>query len=200
MKKTSILLCVVLTFVFFAGIPEVLAVMKEAAPASALNPGASVQPGPPDLAVTVKIVHVESWTKDDGTKCYSPRPYFTITNKGQSAANNFDYIIEWKLGPGHTWQVYTSSNPTISLKPGETKTIDGNQPSWEQPWCGDPDWKPGWRISADTKKTVAESNETNNVAEKFFEPSIMIKRETPKAIKKEIQPAPVQNRTPMRIR
>jgi len=127
----------------------------------------------------------------------------TITNSGQSAANNFDYIIEWKLGPGNTWQVYSSSNPSVplSLAPGANQIINGNQPTWDQPWCTDkPDWIPGWRISVDTKGAVAESNENNNGAEKMFEPSLMIRQEPPKAIQKEIQPAPVQKRSPMQMR
>ncbi|MFH1155686.1 MAG: CARDB domain-containing protein [Pseudomonadota bacterium] len=159
---------------------------------------APVRLGPPDIAVTVQFVHVESWTKEDGTRCYSPRPSFTITNMGQSNANNFNYVIEWKLGPGHSWQVYTSSNPTISLGAGATQIIDGNQPTWEQPWCtNEPGWRPGWRIRADTNNAITESNENNNVAEKIFE-SYMIKPEIPKLIPKGIQPAPSQKRTPIK--
>lgn len=200
MKKIIMLLCVVASFLFFDGIQTSYAVLKQAPPVSAVKPEAIAKQPPPDLAVSVKFVHIETWARDDGTKCYSPRPEFTITNRGQSDADNFDYIIEWKLGPGHTWQIYTSSNPTISLKAGAKHTINGNNGAWEQPWCTNQnDWRPGWRISVDTKNTVAESNETNNVAEKMFE-SYMIKPEVPKAIPKEIPKAPIQKRAPMQMR
>ena len=97
MKKIIMLLCVVASFLFFNGIQKSYAVLKQAPPVSAVKPEAIAKQAPPDLAVSVKFVHIETWTRDDGTKCYSPRPYFTITNRGQSDANDFDYIIEWKL-------------------------------------------------------------------------------------------------------
>lgn len=217
MKKTIILACVAAFFIFFIGIQEGLAVMKQAPAASPAKQQVQTPPAvkqkeqvaspikqeKPDLTVTVKFVHTETWTREDGSQCYSPRPEFTIKNRGRSDANNFDYKIEWKLGPGNTWQVYSTSNPSVplSLAPGATETINGNQPTWDQPWCTDkPDWIPGWRISVDTKNGVAESNENNNVAEKMYEPSLMIKQETPKAMQKEISPPPVQKRTPIQMR
>jgi len=207
MKKTIMLFCIASISLFFIGIQESVAVMKQTPAASTVKQTEHMAPpvksGKPDLVVTVKFVHIETWTREDGSKCYSPRPEFTIKNRGQSDANNFDYKIEWKLGPGNTWQVYSTSNPSVplSLEPGATETINGNQPTWDQPWCTDkPDWLPGWRISVDTTGAVAESNENNNVAEKMFEPSAMIRQEPPKAIQNEIQPAPVQKRSPMQVR
>jgi hypothetical protein len=187
MKKINMILCIVSLFFLFSGINEGLAVMQKPVNTS------DVKPALPDLAVSVIFVHVESYIRPDGTQCFSPRPRFTIINKGQSTANNFDYIIEWKLGPGHTWQVYTSSNPTISLMSGAIKTIDGNDAAWDQPWCtNQTDWKPGWRISVDTKKVIAESNENNNVAEKIYEPLIKSKVNTLKDTKVDKHPIPMQ--------
>lgn len=217
MKKTIILACVAAFFLFSIGIQEGMAVMIQApavSPIKQQTPAVStvkqkehvaspVRQEKPDLTVKVKFVHTETWTREDGTKCYSPRPEFTITNRGQKDAKNFDYLIEWKLGPNNTWSVYTSSNASVplSLAPGANQIINGNQPTWDQPWCTDkPDWIPGWRISVDTKNVVAESNENNNVAEKMFEPSLMIKPEVPKVIQKEIGPAPVQEGSPMQMR
>ncbi|HQP25086.1 MAG TPA: hypothetical protein PLP16_07965 [Smithellaceae bacterium] len=187
MKKINVFLFIVLLFFLSAGINEGLAVMQEQAPAS------DIKAPLPDLAVSVMFVHIESYTRPDGTQCFSPRPRFNIVNKGQSAANNFDYIIEWKLGPGHTWQVYTSSNPTISLMPRTSKTIDGNNAAWDQPWCtNQTDWKPGWRISVDNKKVIAESNENNNVAEKIYEPLIKPKINPVRDVKIDKHPIPIQ--------
>ena len=185
MKRISMFLCMAAIFFLFTGVQESHAVSKDQVALPA------VKPGPPDLTATVAFADVVEYKNPKGVYCYSPRPRFTITNKGQSMASNFKYVIEWKNNPSHIWQVYTGSNPTISLGPGKTKTIDGNNAVWDQYWCVDePDWKAGWRIQVDTTNVVEESNENNNVATKIYTHMTMPKSEPPKAIKKDYLKAP----------
>jgi len=191
MKKSVLLILCIGVLFLFVGIQEAESArpMKSKPPITQATPAKTA----PDLTVTVVFAHIETWSSESCSKYYSPRPLFTIKNNGGSTAYNFKYTIEWKLGPNHTWQIYTLDQ-NVTLAGGATKTIDGNQPTWEQPWCvDDPSWKPGWRITVDTENTVSESNENNNVAEKIFTPMTIPNFQPPKAIQKELQPvAPIQ--------
>ena len=202
MRKTCMLLGVLLMMFVVSGVQKSHAAREQASLPAA-------KPLPPDLTCTVKFVHIEEYKNANGVSCYSPRPYFTITNKGKSEAKDFVYIIEWNAGPGHTWQTYTLSNPTISLKPGATVPINGGGPSWDHFWCADePDWKPGWRIRVDTTNVVQESNENNNMATEFYTPTLIPKMKPPRAINKGIQnpvtpqtnTAPIHQTTPAQIK
>ena len=216
MRKISMLLCIVLTMFVVSDAQKSHAASKEQ-PDVQKSPAVSKEqadlpvfkPGLPDLTCTVKFVHIKENKNSNGVSCYSPNPSFTITNKGKSEAKDFVYTIEWKLGPGHTWQVYTCSNPTISLGPGETKPIDGSGPAWDQFWCTDqPDWKPGWRIKVDTTNVVEESSETNNMAMEVYTPIAMPMSDPPRAIQKGIQKplepqtntAPIRKMTPLQVK
>jgi hypothetical protein len=151
----------------------------------------SQKPTPADLVVTVKFAQVVNYKNSSGIQCYSPRPIFTIKNTGQTTAKGFDYVIEWKLNPNHVWQMYTGGQ-NITLAGGATKTIDGNNPVWDQPWCvNETNWKPGWRIKADTKNVVTESNENNNVAEKIYTPLAIPQTVPPRTMKKRYQKTPI---------
>ena len=183
--KRSILLILLLGVVFiFAGIQGAMG-------ASRMTTKPLVQkPTPPDLTVTVNFSDVVSYKNSKGIWCYSPRPIFTIKNTGQTAAKNFDYKIYWKLNPTHTWQMNTGGQIT-SLPGGATKTIDGNNPIWDQYWCvNETNWKAGWRIIVDTQNVVAESNENNNQAEKSYTHKTMTPQAPPKAINKKYQRIP----------
>ena len=158
-----------------------------------------VQPTPPDLTATVQFADIAERTNTKGAKCYSPRPVFTITKRGQSTASNFEYLIDWNNTPGHTWQMCTGMQ-NQNLPGGKTMTIDHNSPVMDNWWCeGDGSWQPGFRIRVDTKNAVSESNEGNNTAEKFYTPPIP-KVEPQKTIEKDYQKAPVPKRSPMQRR
>lgn len=181
-RAALIILCLGLIF-FFAEDMSGAADMKKPKLSSQM-------PTPPELSATVVFAQVVSFKNSSGTQCYSPRPVFTITNTGQSTASNFDYVIDWKLNPTHTWQLF-SGGQNLSLGPGSIKSIDGNNPVWDQPWCVDQtDWKPGWRIRVDTNNTVTESNEGNNIAEKIFTPLTIPDMKVPRAIQKDIRKIP----------
>ena len=186
MKKAgSIILCLGVLFLL-AGTHQGFAALKVSKPPPVLKPS------PPDLSVTVAFAQVVSFTKQSGIQCYSPRPTFKIRNTGQSTATGFDYVIDWKLNPAHVWQMYTGKQ-NLSLRPGGSMVIDGNNAMWEQGWCvNETDWKPGWRITVDTTNAVAESNENNNRAEKILDPLTLPKQAPPKAIKRNLQRIPVQ--------
>ena len=154
---------------------------------------------PPDLTTSVKFADIAERTNSNGDKCYSPRPFFIITNKGQSTASNFEYIIEWNNTPGHTWQI-CASKQNQNLPGGKTMTIDHNSPIMDNWWCeGDGNWKPGFRIRVDTKNVVSENNEGNNAAEKSYTPPTP-KMSPQKSIKKDYQKKSVPKRSPMQRR
>jgi len=185
MKRVSLfIVCFTIIFIF-AGMPEAMSASR------ARSRPPSQKPTPADLVVTVKFADVVSYKNSKGVMCYSPRPVFTIKNTGQTKATGFEYLIYWKLNPTHTWQMNTGAQ-NQSLGPGATKTIDGNNPIWDQYWCvNETNWKPGWRIRVDTKNAVAESNENNNVAEKIYTHKVMLQTAPPRTMKKDYQKIPI---------
>lgn len=185
MKKRSIFIVCFSAVFLFSGIQE-----AQCARPSRSKPPIQ-QPTPPDLTVTVKFGDVISFKNSKGFMCYSPRPIFTIKNTGQATAKGFYYVIEWKNNPSHVWQMY-SGGSNNSLVGGATKTIDySNSPLADQWWCvNETNWKPGWRIKADTKNAVTESNEGNNVAEKIFVPLSISPTAPPRAIQRDYQKIP----------
>jgi hypothetical protein len=207
MKKTVMLLCVAAICFLFIGIQNSYAGLKEARPDPAVEPAAAPKIGLPDLTVSsVRFARVIPYTRD-GIQCYALRPGYTITNIGHSDANNFDCkLYEFT---GVTWK-HLAGDQNLSLKPGQSITIDQDSAAIQQLWCTDLTWQPGWRVVVDENNTVAESNENNNMAEKMFEirmidkPDIpkptqpMIKPDIPKATQKEIQPAPMPKRPPVK--
>ena len=189
--KRSILLILCLGFVvFFGGIREGKCATQMMSKPPVQKPPSVDLTASVDLTVMVKWASVKS-SNTKGIMCYSPYPIFTIKNTGQTAAKNFDYEIDWKIGnPNHNWNMVKRVE-NITLLPGSTKTIDfNNNPIYDQWWCvDDTDWKAGWRIRVDTKKEVTESNERNNSAHKIFTPPIS-KTAPRRRMKRDIQRTP----------
>ncbi len=179
--------------ILFFGVLFILAGTQQGfAALKVTKPPPVVKPSPPDLSVTVAFAQVVSLSKQSGITCYSPRPTFTIMNKGLSAATGFDYVIDWKLNPAHIWQMFTSRQ-NLSLRADGSMVINGNDAGWEQGWCvNETDWKPGWRITVDTVNAVEESNEGNNSAEKILDPMTLPMQTPPKTIRRDLQKIPVR--------
>lgn len=186
MKKVISIILGLVVFFLVPGVHQGFAVVKTTKPVPV------VKPTPPDLNAAVTFAQVVSFKNANGIQCYSPRPTFTIRNTGLSTATGFDYVIDWKLNPAHVWQMYTGKQ-NLSLRPGGSIVIDGNNAMWEQGWCvNETDWKPGWRITVDTANVVEESNEGNNSAEKILNPLTLPKVPPPKILKRNFQKIPIQ--------
>jgi len=157
MKKINIFLCIATILFVFTGVQKSQADTK-------LVPNRSYVKKP-DLTVSITI-NSTPFKNREGIQCYWVRPIFTITNIGQSTARNFECFI-WHKYQSNTWMEGNGAGPYQSLAPGKTITIDN--PILVLGWCvNEKDWSPAYRIKVDTKNTVNESNEKNNVAEKTF--------------------------------
>ena len=137
-----------------------------AAQAGAPVPGVSKKF--PDLTVSLTL-RVKKYTNYKGVTCYSTTPVYTVTNRGQAAAENFRIKEEMapQSGQGRlTWKLWGYSGPN-SLGPGKSLTRDVGAVA-ENVWCGDKKGKVGYRVTVDDQNRVAESNEGNNTAQKIF--------------------------------
>ena len=139
-----------------------------AAEAGPPQPGPVVKTLKPDL--TVKLwLKVKKYTNDKGVTCYSTTPVYTVTNRGQAPAKNFGIKEAWMLQvqhPGRPWQT-CGFYDRRSLGPGKSLTMDLG-PVAQVCWCADKTGKIGFRVIADYKNNVAESNEHNNIATVYF--------------------------------
>jgi hypothetical protein len=158
MKKIYILLCVAAILFIFTGVQKSQAEMKIKPTRTYIKK--------PDLVAVITFVDVKTYKNSAGIQCYEFRPIFTITNKGQSTARNFEYSMEYTY-KSNTWMVGTPGRHFERLAAGKTITIDN--PIDARRWCvNETNWRPAFRIKVDTKNAVAESDEKNNVAEKTF--------------------------------
>ncbi len=141
----------------------------------------------PDLAVKLKLV-TKKFVSGKGVHCFSVRPEYTITNKGQATARNFEIKEYWKT-QGRPWE-YMGGSSHHTLAPGKSYR-QSPSPIYENAWCADKKDKVGFRITA--VYSGREKNKRNNTAVAYFpdftaHPEILKKKVGTKPAASEVNP------------
>jgi len=119
----------------------------------------------PDLKASIRLS--ASQYVDNGKVCYNVIPSWTITNQGPGKAPASEALLEWKTGGGaNNWEVHSMSS-TGALNPGGSTSMTGGA-THRLRWCEGDANPVGFRITADHKGQVKETDERNNRAAAMY--------------------------------
>lgn len=123
--------------------------------------------GKPDLTIpSVKFEKVKSLVDSQGQPYWIFNVIITVKNQGTGAAGPFKLLLERNIGPGGTYTIacMTCEIDVSGLTAGQTLTLPPRQ------FNNANKMNSLFRATADSKNTIVESNEANNMNAEGFTP------------------------------
>lgn len=121
----------------------------------------------PDLTIpSVKFEKVKSLVDSQGQTYWIFNVFITVKNQGTGAAGPFKVLLERNIGPGGTYTIacQTCEIDVSGLAAGQTLTLPPRQ------FNNANKMNSLFRATADSKNTIVESNEANNMNAEGFTP------------------------------